>query len=76
MWVKKRVLGGGGGGQRHRRRRRGDGNLVEVTPGGAQVAHPTVTSGGAGALFGLAIAPHGSGVYFVDDSVNKLDLLH
>jgi hypothetical protein len=54
----------------------GDGNLVEVTPGGAQVAHPTVTSGGAGALFGLAIAPHGSGVYFVDDSVNKLDLLH
>jgi hypothetical protein len=54
----------------------GDGNLVEVTPGGVQVADPTVTAGGAGALFGLAVAPHGSGVYFVDDSVNTLDLLH
>lgn len=54
----------------------GNGNLVEVTPGGAQVADPTITPGGAGALFGLAVAPHGSGVYFVDDSVNTLDLLH
>ena len=54
----------------------GDGNLVEVTPGGVQVAHPMVTKGGAGALFGLAVAPRGSGVYFVDDSVNTLDLLH
>jgi len=54
----------------------GNGNLVEITPGGAQVADPMVTAGGAGALFGLAVAPHGSGVYFVDDSVNTLDLLH
>jgi hypothetical protein len=54
----------------------GDGNLVETTPHGAQVAHLTITPGGAGALFGLAVAPHGSGVYFVDDSVNTLDLLH
>ena len=54
----------------------GDGNLVETTPGGVQVAHRTVTAGGAGALFGLAVAPHGCGVYFVDDSVNTLDLLH
>jgi hypothetical protein len=52
----------------------GDGNLVETTPGGTQVADPTITAGGGGALFGLAIAPHGSGVYFVDDSVNTLDL--
>ena len=29
-----------------------------------------------GALFGLAVAPAGSGVYFVDDAVNTLDLLH
>lgn len=31
---------------------------------------------GAGALFGLAIAPAGRGIYFVDDATNKLDLLH
>jgi hypothetical protein len=54
----------------------GDGNLVETTPGGVQVAHPTITPGGAGALFGLAVAPHGTGIYFVDDSVNTLGLLH
>jgi hypothetical protein len=54
----------------------GNGNLVEVTPRGAQVADPTVTQGGAGALFGLAVAPQGRGVYFVDDSVNTLDFVH
>jgi hypothetical protein len=54
----------------------GDGNLVETTPHGVQVAHLTITPGGAGALFGLAVAPHGTGVYFVDDSVNTLALLH
>lgn len=32
--------------------------------------------GGAGALFGLAVAPHGEGVYFVDDNTNTLNLLH
>jgi len=31
---------------------------------------------GAGALFGLTIAPGGSGVYYVDDAVNTLRLLH
>jgi hypothetical protein len=50
-----------------------DGNLVEVTPGGAQVAVKTVeTATGAGSLFGLAIAPHGRGVYFVDDGDNTV----
>jgi hypothetical protein len=57
-----------------------NGNLVETTPGGAQVAVKTLdTSGspaGAGALFGLAVAPCGHGVYFVDDATNTLDLLH
>jgi len=53
----------------------GNGDLVEVTPRGVQVADPMVTQGGAGALFGLAVAPHGSGVYFVDDSVNTLDFV-
>ena len=57
-----------------------NGNLVEITPAGRQVAVKTLdTSGspaGAGALFGLAVAPHGNGVYFVDDATNTLDLLH
>jgi hypothetical protein len=53
----------------------GDGNLVETTPRGVQSPAKQVTPGGAGALFGLAIAPRGSGVYFVDDSVNTLNLL-
>ncbi len=58
----------------------GDGNLVETTPHGSQVAtHQLDNTGsppGAGALFGLAVAPHGHGVYFVDDAANTLDLLH
>ena len=56
-----------------------DGNAVEVTPFGAQVDTMTIdpfVSGGD--LFGLAIAPNGHGVLFVDDngSANTLDLLH
>ena len=57
-----------------------NGNLVEVKPNGSQVAVKKLdTSGspaGAGALFGLAVAPYGNGVYFVDDATNTLDLLH
>jgi hypothetical protein len=57
-----------------------NGNLVEVRPNGKQVAVKMLdTSGspaGAGALFGLAVAPGGRGVYFVDDATNTLDLLH
>jgi hypothetical protein len=57
-----------------------NGNLVEIKPNGSQVAVKKLdTSGspaGAGALFGLAVAPYGSGVYFVDDATNTLDLLH
>lgn len=54
-----------------------DGNLVETTPGGAQVGTVQLddngTPPGAGALFGLAIAPGRSGVYFVDDGTNTLN---
>ncbi|HZT31743.1 MAG TPA: hypothetical protein VFA33_17785 [Bryobacteraceae bacterium] len=55
-----------------------DGNLVEVARVGVQVAvKPVDTSGqGAGTLFGLAIAPEGKGVYFVNDGNNTLNLLH
>lgn len=58
----------------------GNGKLVETTPAGMQVAvrmldksgHPA----GAGALFGLAVTPNQDGVYYVDDAVNTLRLLH
>ena len=55
----------------------GDGNLVETTPSGTQVAAKNVdTSGmGGGTLFGLAVAPQGGGVYLVDDGNNTLSLL-
>jgi hypothetical protein len=55
----------------------GDGNIVETTPAGHQVA---VAAGdaktGAGSLFGLAIAPGGKGLLYVDDGLNTLRLLH
>jgi len=57
----------------------GDGNIVETAPEGAQVASRLLdnvgTPPGAGALFGLAVAPHHHGVYFVDDVANTLNLL-
>jgi hypothetical protein len=57
----------------------GNGNMVEVTPRGAQVAVVTVdnNSGGAGNLFGLAVKPGARAVYFVDDfgTDNNLQLL-
>jgi hypothetical protein len=59
----------------------GDGKIVETTPEGHQVAVQTLVPDGAGDLFGLAIAPHGRGVYFVNDigsgpASNSLELLH
>jgi sugar lactone lactonase YvrE len=58
----------------------GDGKLVETTPAGMQIAHRFLDKSGspkgAGALFGLAVAPYGSGLYYVDDAVNTLRLLH
>jgi hypothetical protein len=58
----------------------GDGRIVETTPAGAQVAHRFLdrsgSPAGSGALFGLTVAPHGDGVYYVDDATNTLRLLH
>ncbi len=58
----------------------GDGRIVETTPSGQQVASRVLDSSGmppgAGALFGLALTPHATGVYFVDDATNSLLLLH
>ncbi len=56
-----------------------NGRIVETTPLGRQVASKFLDRSGsppgAGALFGLAVAPHGFGVYYVDDAVNTLRLL-
>jgi len=55
----------------------GDGNMVETTPSGMQVAVKPVdiTGTGAGTLFGLAISPDPRAVYFVNDATNTLDIL-
>ncbi len=56
-----------------------DGNLVETTPAGIQVASAAIDHGngtGAGDLFGLTVAPGGAGVLFVDDFDNTLRLFH
>jgi hypothetical protein len=57
-----------------------NGKVVETTPGGTQIATRLLDSSGhpkgAGALFGLAVAPRGRGLYYVDDAVNTLRLLH
>jgi hypothetical protein len=59
----------------------GDGNLVETTPFGFQIAVRTLDTGGgpppgAGDLFGLAVKPGARAVYYVDDGTNTLNLLH
>ncbi len=56
-----------------------NGNAVEINPLGQQVDTITLDPFNSGGdLFGLAIAPGGNGLLFVDDngSANSLDLLH
>jgi hypothetical protein len=56
-----------------------DGNAVELSPFGQQVDTITLDPFNSGGdLFGLAIAPGGRGLLFVDDNgaANSLDLLH
>ena len=56
-----------------------DGLMVETTPGGRQAGVSFVdvshSRNGAGTLFGLAVAPGGSGIYFVDDGNNTLNIV-
>jgi hypothetical protein len=59
----------------------GNGDIVEITPGGKQVASRNLVTNGAGDLFGLAVAPAAHGLYFVDDAgngpeANSLERLH
>ena len=57
----------------------GDGFITEISPGGKQVAHAQLQSGGApavaGTLFGLVFVPKQC-LYYVDDGANMLNLLH
>ena len=54
----------------------GDGNMVETTPTGQQVAVQTADKKtGAGSLFGLAISPDGKTIYYVDDGENTVQVL-
>ena len=56
-----------------------DGQIIETTPAGAQVATMTLdstgTPPGSGTLFGLSATPDSMGVYFVDDGTNTLNIL-
>lgn len=56
-----------------------NGNLVEVTPSGSQIAVRQLDRSGsppgAGALFQLLVRPDHRGIYFVDDATNTLNLL-
>ena len=61
----------------------GDGNIIESTLTGTMTSVATLDTtvapplpNGAGALFGLAVVPGGSGIYFVDDAENQLNLFH
>jgi len=58
----------------------GDGKIVETSKAGKQVAMRFLDKSGsppgAGALFGLALAPRNAGLYYVDDAANTLRLLH
>lgn len=53
----------------------GDGNLVELSRRGEQLATRTVDTTGAGTLFGITFSPSRQGLYFVDDGSNTLNLL-
>ena len=53
-----------------------NGNAVEITPGGRQIATVTLVKNGAGDLFGLALAAGGKGILFVNDGTNSLDRYH
>jgi hypothetical protein len=52
-----------------------NGNAVEITPSGHQIATVRLVKHGAGALFGVTPQPGGHGLLFVNDATNALDLL-
>ena len=52
----------------------GDGNIVEITPQGKQIAKVTLVPNGGGDLFGATLKPGGTGLIFVNDGANALDV--
>jgi glucose/arabinose dehydrogenase len=50
-----------------------DGNAVEITPQGRQIAKLTLVKDGAGALFGVAVTSDGQ-LVFVNDASNAVDV--
>ena len=51
-----------------------NGVITELTTAGKQVAKRTLIKNGAGDLFGLALTPNQTGLYFVDDGANALEV--
>jgi hypothetical protein len=51
-----------------------DGNAVEISPSGHQVAKVTLIPKGSGDLFGATIAAGGHALLFVNDGTNALDI--
>jgi hypothetical protein len=47
-----------------------DGNIVEITPQGRQIAKVTLANHGAGDLFGITLSAGGKGILFVNDGAN------
>jgi hypothetical protein len=52
-----------------------NGNAVEITPAGKQLAIRALIKNGAGDLFGIVMAPAGRGILIVNDGTNALDEL-
>jgi hypothetical protein len=50
-----------------------NGNAVEITPAGKQVATKTLVKNGAGDLFGIITTQAGNGILVVNDGTNALD---
>jgi predicted lipoprotein with Yx(FWY)xxD motif len=50
-----------------------NGNAVEMTPAGQQIASATLVPNGAGALFGVTLTADGRGLAFVNDSTNAVN---
>src|ERR1700722_7190718 len=50
-----------------------DGNIVEITPQGVQIATLTLVKNGAGDLFGIALNAAGNGIAFVNDGGNEIE---
>jgi hypothetical protein len=51
-----------------------NGNAVEITPAGRQLATKTLVKNGAGDLFGIVTTQAGDGMIVVNDETNAVDL--